>query len=148
MRLSASPCLSVCRYVALKNSRTCKSVFFYFVHRLYFNKITTFRKLDLLPSSGKKKEINPSCWAPWLSYPQTRKPLLQIITHHRQKPLDFTSRTVKWISVILRSSTVQLRLKSGNGKVHYTDTRTRFYEHIERNSLNIYKIEKCFKQKL
>jgi hypothetical protein len=25
-----------------------------FVHRLYFNKITTFRKLDLLPSSGKK----------------------------------------------------------------------------------------------
>jgi hypothetical protein len=26
-----------------------------FVHRLYFNKITTFRKLELLPSSGKKK---------------------------------------------------------------------------------------------
>jgi hypothetical protein len=26
-----------------------------FVHHLYFNKITTFRKLDLLPSSGKKK---------------------------------------------------------------------------------------------
>jgi hypothetical protein len=25
-----------------------------FVHRLYFNKITTFQKLDLLPSSGKK----------------------------------------------------------------------------------------------
>jgi hypothetical protein len=24
------------------------------VHRLYFNKITTFRKLDLVPSSGKK----------------------------------------------------------------------------------------------
>jgi hypothetical protein len=32
----------------------CKSVFFSFVHRLYFNKITTFRKLDLLPSSGKR----------------------------------------------------------------------------------------------
>jgi hypothetical protein len=31
----------------------CKSGFFlYFVHRLYFNKTTTFRKLDLLPSSG------------------------------------------------------------------------------------------------
>jgi hypothetical protein len=25
-----------------------------FVHRPYFNKITTFRMLDLLPSSGKK----------------------------------------------------------------------------------------------
>jgi hypothetical protein len=25
-----------------------------FFHRLYFNKTTTFRKLDLLPSSGKK----------------------------------------------------------------------------------------------
>jgi hypothetical protein len=33
----------------------CKSGFVDFVHRLYFNKITTFRKLDLLPSSGKKK---------------------------------------------------------------------------------------------
>jgi hypothetical protein len=31
----------------------CKSCFLYFVHRLYFNKNTTFRKLDLLPSSGK-----------------------------------------------------------------------------------------------
>jgi hypothetical protein len=29
-------------------------VFFYFIHRLYFNKITMFRKLDLLLSSGKK----------------------------------------------------------------------------------------------
>jgi hypothetical protein len=38
------------------------------VHRLYFNKITAFQKLDLLPSSGKKGEDrNPSCWAPWLS---------------------------------------------------------------------------------
>jgi hypothetical protein len=33
----------------------CKSGFLDFVHRLYFNKITTFQKLDLLPSSGKKK---------------------------------------------------------------------------------------------
>jgi hypothetical protein len=36
---------------------TVKGVFFYFVHRLYFNKhlkFTTFRKLDLLPSPGKK----------------------------------------------------------------------------------------------
>jgi hypothetical protein len=32
----------------------CKSGFLDFVYRLYFNKITTFRKLDLLPSSGKK----------------------------------------------------------------------------------------------
>jgi hypothetical protein len=35
--------------------------------RLYFNKIATFRKLDLLPSSGKKERTNPSCWAPWMS---------------------------------------------------------------------------------
>jgi hypothetical protein len=45
-------------------------VFFFldFVHRLYFNKITPFRKLDLLPSSGKKgKDRNFCCWAPWLS---------------------------------------------------------------------------------
>jgi hypothetical protein len=32
----------------------CKSGILDFVHRLYFNKIITFRKLDLLPSSGKK----------------------------------------------------------------------------------------------
>jgi hypothetical protein len=44
----------------------CNSGFLDIVHRLYFNKITTFRKLDLLPSSGKK-DRNPSCWAPWLS---------------------------------------------------------------------------------
>jgi hypothetical protein len=34
----------------------CNSVFLDIVHRLYFNKITTFRKLDLLPSSSKKGE--------------------------------------------------------------------------------------------
>jgi hypothetical protein len=33
----------------------CKSGFLDIVHRLYFNNITTFRKLDLLPSSGKKE---------------------------------------------------------------------------------------------
>jgi hypothetical protein len=44
------------------------SVFLDIVHRLYFNKITTFQKLDLLPSSGKNGEDrNPRCWAPWLS---------------------------------------------------------------------------------
>jgi hypothetical protein len=32
----------------------CKSGFLDFVHHLYFNKITTFRKLKLLPSSDKK----------------------------------------------------------------------------------------------
>jgi hypothetical protein len=32
----------------------CKSGLLDFVHCLYFNKITTFRKLDLLPSSGEK----------------------------------------------------------------------------------------------
>jgi hypothetical protein len=37
----------------------CKSVFLDFVHRLYFNKITTFRKLDLLPSSSKEEGQKP-----------------------------------------------------------------------------------------
>jgi hypothetical protein len=46
----------------------CKSSFSDFVHRLYFNKITTFRKLDLLPSSGKKGRtetlaVGPPGWA-------------------------------------------------------------------------------------
>jgi hypothetical protein len=54
----------------------CNSVLLDIVHRLYFNKIATFRKLDLLPSSGKKVED---------------RTLLQIITHHRQNPLDFTN---------------------------------------------------------
>jgi hypothetical protein len=36
----------------------CKSGFLDFVHLIYFNKIT-FRKLDLLPSSGKNKEQKP-----------------------------------------------------------------------------------------
>jgi hypothetical protein len=46
----------------------CNSCFLDIAHRLYFNKITMFWKLDLLPSSGKKGEDrNPSCWAPWLS---------------------------------------------------------------------------------
>jgi hypothetical protein len=41
-----------------------KSDFLDFVHCLYFNKIT-FRKLDLLPSSGKKNEGQK----PWLLGP-------------------------------------------------------------------------------
>jgi hypothetical protein len=46
----------------------CKIVFLDFVHRLYFNKITTLRKLDLLPSSGKKERteilgVGPPGWA-------------------------------------------------------------------------------------
>jgi hypothetical protein len=38
-----------------------KLFFFFldFVHRLYFNKITTFWKLDLLPSSGKMEGQKP-----------------------------------------------------------------------------------------
>jgi hypothetical protein len=44
------------------NVLICNSVFLGIVYRLYFNKITTFRKLDLLPSSGKtEKDRNPSC---------------------------------------------------------------------------------------
>jgi hypothetical protein len=33
----------------------CKSCSLGFAHPLYFNKMTTFRKLDILPSSGKKE---------------------------------------------------------------------------------------------
>jgi hypothetical protein len=33
----------------------CKSGVLDFAHRLYVLKISTFRKLDLLPSSGKKE---------------------------------------------------------------------------------------------
>jgi hypothetical protein len=56
-------------YVFLQNMESgeipiiCKIVFLDFVHCLYFNNIT-FRKLDLLPFSGKKgKDRSPS----WLS---------------------------------------------------------------------------------
>jgi hypothetical protein len=42
----------------------CKSVFLDFVHRLYLNKITTFRKLDLLPFSGKKEGQKPLLLGP------------------------------------------------------------------------------------
>jgi hypothetical protein len=71
-----------------------KSGFLDFVHRLYFNKITTFRKLDLLPSSGKKGRtkilaVGPSGWASLRPSVRLAQPLLQIITHHRQNPLDF-----------------------------------------------------------
>jgi hypothetical protein len=38
------------------SSKLVRADFLDFVNRLYFNKITTFRKLDLLPSSYKKKE--------------------------------------------------------------------------------------------
>jgi hypothetical protein len=38
----------------VKLLQTVKAVFLDFVHRLYFNENTTFCKLDLLPSSGKK----------------------------------------------------------------------------------------------
>jgi hypothetical protein len=39
--------------------KTCKIGFLAFVHHQYFNKITTFRKLDLFLSSGKKKGQKP-----------------------------------------------------------------------------------------
>jgi hypothetical protein len=43
----------------------CKSGFLDFVHRLYLNnKFTTFRNLDLLPSSGKKEGQKPLLLGP------------------------------------------------------------------------------------
>jgi hypothetical protein len=38
--------------------------FFYFVLSLYFSKIITFRKLDLLLSSGKKERQEPKLLGP------------------------------------------------------------------------------------
>jgi hypothetical protein len=46
-------------FCRLKSCNPVKAVFLDFVHHLYFNKITTFRKLDLLPSSGKKEGQKP-----------------------------------------------------------------------------------------
>jgi hypothetical protein len=37
-----------------KHHIICKFCFLDFAHHLYFSKITTFRKLDLLPSSGNR----------------------------------------------------------------------------------------------
>jgi hypothetical protein len=42
------------QYNSFNNISICNSGFLDIVHRLYLDKITTFRKLDLLPSSGKK----------------------------------------------------------------------------------------------
>jgi hypothetical protein len=62
-----STCFYILKYFK-QNYSVSESGFLDFVHRLYFNEITTFWKLDLLLSSGKKGEDrNPSCWAPWLS---------------------------------------------------------------------------------
>jgi hypothetical protein len=114
--------LCVCPYNMAIIFRTCKRGFLDFVHRLYFSKITTFRRLDLFLSSGKKGRTNtlavesPGCasirpgFCPSFVLPEdgrrssfrnvvillkygrwakSKKPLLQIITHHRQNPLDF-----------------------------------------------------------
>jgi hypothetical protein len=102
----------------------CKSGILDFIHRLYFNRSTTFRKLDLLPSSGKKGRtetlaVGPPGWASLRPGPgrvsvlpflpedgrrfsfrnvillkyrrraESKKLLLQIITHHRQNPSPF-----------------------------------------------------------
>jgi hypothetical protein len=79
-----------------------------FVHRLYFNKIAVFRKLDLLPSSGKTEGQNPYVLGPLAelasdlvqlpkrsnfiemqTMDKSKKPPLQIETPHRQNPLEF-----------------------------------------------------------
>jgi hypothetical protein len=57
-----------CRFRNTHTNVICNSVFVDIVHRLYFNKITTFRKLDLLPSSGTKARTEilaagPPGWA-------------------------------------------------------------------------------------
>jgi hypothetical protein len=63
--LTTHPWCSVMTYGTPELAMLCKSDFLDFVHRLHFNKITMFQKLDLLPSSGKKrKDRNPSCWVP------------------------------------------------------------------------------------
>jgi hypothetical protein len=59
-------------HVVLNRNKFRKSVLFFFldfVHHLYFNKTATFRKLDLLPSSGKKGRTETlAVWSPgWAS---------------------------------------------------------------------------------
>jgi hypothetical protein len=44
-------------FFALYSGSICKTLFLDFLHRLYFNKITTFRKLEFLPSSGKMEGV-------------------------------------------------------------------------------------------
>jgi hypothetical protein len=115
-----------------KRRSLCKSCFLDFVHHLYCNKnlkFTPFRKLDLLPSSGKKDRtetlavespgrtslspglrlaqpgdstarvsglsvlqffLNFKFLSEYRRWTKSKKQLLQIITHHRQNPLDFT----------------------------------------------------------
>jgi hypothetical protein len=46
----------------------CKSVFLDFVYRLYFNKSPRFGRWIFLRLQVKRKDRNPSCWAPvWAS---------------------------------------------------------------------------------
>jgi hypothetical protein len=107
-----------CYCIPLVTYHFCKSVFLDFIHRLYFNKITTFRKLDLLPSSDKKGRAktlavgspgsarvfvlpflpedgrrssfrNAVILLKYRRLTKSKNPLLQIITHHRQNPLAF-----------------------------------------------------------
>jgi hypothetical protein len=49
------PCDDFLDLLYLLSLIICKTDFLDFVHRLYLNKITTFRKLDLHLSSGKKR---------------------------------------------------------------------------------------------
>jgi hypothetical protein len=51
----------------------CNSVFLDFVRRLYVNKITTFRKLNLLPSSGKKGRTKTPALGPSFFYLKTEE---------------------------------------------------------------------------
>lgn len=51
-----------------------EKAFFYFVCRLYYNKIMAFRKPCLLQSSGEKEKVtSPSRWTPYFSLSQTSK---------------------------------------------------------------------------
>jgi hypothetical protein len=57
-----------------------------FVHRLYFNKITMFRKLDILPSSDKKNQI--VILLKYRRWTKSKQAILLIFAHHRQNPSD------------------------------------------------------------
>jgi hypothetical protein len=46
-------------FIIVHSLLVCKNGFLDFVRRLFLNKITTFRKMDLLLSSGKQEEQKP-----------------------------------------------------------------------------------------
>jgi hypothetical protein len=70
----------------------CKSCFLDFVHRLCFNEIAMFRKLDLLLSSGRKEGQNPDL-SPGLRLAQPGGPTASVLPLYLKTEEDPVSET-------------------------------------------------------